>query len=127
MENLFDAIGFIAYIKKHGNHLTPEVAERASEMICKCSNTKAWSVNEVAEAIIPLIAGKPNGNGYTLGDFVYMTNKYISAFYPEVIGAREKCLQMAIALADSDESYAGMPLLDLATYITNKGIKGFYW
>jgi len=124
--DIMDNPDFKEYVRRNGYHFTAKAATMACNMMCSSAGgVHPWSWKEVETAITPYIGG--NRNAFTLGDYTYMANMYLMDFYPHIIKEKTDCIKMAVAMADDEDGYKGLPFMRWISDLVGKNIADFSW
>lgn len=104
---LMDNEDFVNYIKKHGYHFTPALAEHASKQMTNADGSQhSWTTDQVRTAMTT--AGHKLERNNTWGDATYLANMAYADFYPELLKKPEECITYAhLTIADPD-GYDGL-------------------
>lgn len=105
---LMNGEAFIAYVKKHGYHFTPALADHVTRMMVNDDGSAHhWNTADVEAAMLKN-GWKSNPLNFTWGDASYIANMSYADAYPEVIMNEMGCLRNAYKMANDADGYEGM-------------------
>lgn len=100
---------FLSYIKVHGYHFTPKLADHITKhyMTNADGSSHNWTTEQVKEAMQS--AGmKQNDLNLNWADAAYLANWYYSDEYPEFLTNEKACITRAFRAANDPDGYEGM-------------------
>lgn len=98
--------GYDAYVKKHGDHFTNELAEWATQrMENGTGDTHHWSAGYVMKAFARMGLQKPEDK--TWGDAMYSANMHYADYFKKSLPTEQDCLKQAYAELTDVDGYPG--------------------
>lgn len=114
--------GYIDYVRKHGNHFTPKLADYVSKMMVNANGkVHTWTTEQVVGAMQKMGFSIPSK--VTDGDVAYTANMAYADFYPELLKDDEACLRYAYMVANDPDGYEGMPFSRWTADAIGKSVK----
>ena len=104
---LMNGEAFVAYVKKHGYHFSPELADHVTAMMENADgSTHHWTSKQVKEAM--QAKGMTLAHNYTWGDAAYQANMGYADYYPDPVVSEQGCLKYAAKTIHDPDGYDGM-------------------
>lgn len=116
-----DVKGYAEYVRNHGMHFTPELAEHASKMMVNDNGMDhSWTTKQVMESGAALGLVKPKG--VKPGDVAYLANMYYADLYPDVLKDEAACIRAAYKASNDADGYDGMIFNRWVADVMGKGM-----
>lgn len=95
------------YIKAHGHHFTPALADEATKWMENADGTNHnWTTKQVMDALTSLGLKKPKT--VSDGDMAYLANMMYADLFPEVFKDPMVCVKAAEVMSRDVDGYEGM-------------------
>lgn len=115
---------FLAYIKRHGYHFTPELADYVTRnhLINTDGSRHNWTTSQVKTAM-ETAGMKANLLHMTWGDASYLANWYYSDEYPDILTSEPAVIRRAYRAAQDPDGYEGMTFYRWLSDVVGHGLE----